>query len=94
MTIIGGVVYEKSMLLEIFGAYLSKFLISLHEIFFGSKILPISCDKHQKFDYGYSRYPETRLKVAISAILDPGFTREGSYVITHVRPSVVRSSSP
>ena len=32
--------------------------------------------------------------IASSLILDPGFTREGSYVITHVRPSVVRSSSP
>ena len=28
------------------------------EIFFRSKILPISCDKHQKFDYGCSCYPE------------------------------------
>ena len=28
-----------------------------HEIFFGSKILPSSCVKHQNFDYGRSRYP-------------------------------------
>ena len=52
-----GVVYKKSMIFEVFGVYLSEFLIFLHEIFFGSKILPSSCDKHQNFDYGCSRYP-------------------------------------
>ena len=57
MTIIGGVVYKKSMIFEVFGAYLSEFLTFLYEIFFGSKILPISCDKHQDFDYECSRYP-------------------------------------
>ena len=30
----------------------SEFLIFLHEIFFGSKILPCSCDKHQHFNLG------------------------------------------
>ena len=57
VTSIGGVVYKKSMIFEVFGAYLSEFFIFLREIFFGSKILPSSCDKHQNFDYGCSRYP-------------------------------------
>ena len=57
MTIIGGVVYKKSMIFKVFGVYLCEFLIFLHEIFFGSKILPRSCDKHQKLDYGCSSYP-------------------------------------
>ena len=50
VTIIGGVVYKKSMIFKVFGVYLSEFLIFLHEIFFGSKILPSSGDEHQKFD--------------------------------------------
>ena len=50
-------VYKKSMIFKVFGVYLSEILIFLHEIVFGSKILPISCDKHQNFDYGCSRYP-------------------------------------
>ena len=53
MTIVGGVVYKKSMSFEVFGAYLNEFLIFLHKILFGSKTLPISCNKHQKFDYDY-----------------------------------------
>ena len=57
MTITEGVVYKKSMIFEVFGVYLSEFLIFLHEIFFVSKILPSSCDKHQNFDYGCSSYP-------------------------------------
>ena len=51
MTIIEEVVYKTSMIFEVFGVYLSEFLIFLREIFFGSKILPSSCDKHQNFDY-------------------------------------------
>ena len=57
MTSGGGAVYKKSMNFEDFGAYLSEFLIFLHEIFFGSKILPSSCDKNQKFDKECSSYP-------------------------------------
>ena len=57
MTIIGGVVHKKSMIFKVFGVYLNEFLIFLHEIFFGSKILPSSCDEHQNFDYGCSSYP-------------------------------------
>ena len=57
VTIIGGVVYKKSMIFKVFGVYLWEFLIFLHEIFFGSKILQSSCDKHQNFDYGFSMYP-------------------------------------
>ena len=56
MTIIGGVVYKKSMIFKVFGVYVSDFLIFFHEIFVGSKILPSSCDKHQNFDCGCSRY--------------------------------------
>ena len=47
----------KSMTFKVFGVYLSKFLIFLHEIFFVSKVLPSSCDKLQSFDYGCSSYP-------------------------------------
>ena len=57
MTIIWGVVYKKYAIFEVFGAYLSEFLIFHREIFFGNKILPSSCDKNQKFDYGCSTYP-------------------------------------
>ena len=57
MTIIGGVVYKKFMIFKVFGVYLSEFLIFHHEIFFGSKILLSSCDKHQNFDYGCSSFP-------------------------------------
>ena len=57
MTIIGGVLYKKSMIFMVFGVYLSEFVIFLHEIFFGSKILSSSCDKHQNFDYGCFSYP-------------------------------------
>ena len=57
MTIIGGVVYKKYMIFKVFRVYLSEFLIFLHENFFGSKILPSSCDKHQNLDYGCSSYP-------------------------------------
>ena len=57
MTIIGGVVYKRSTIFKVFGVYLSEFLIFLNEIFFGSKILPSSCDKHQNFDYGCFSYP-------------------------------------
>ena len=56
MTIVEGVVYKKFMICEVFGVYLSEFLIFLYEIFFGSKILPSSCDKHQNFDHGSSSY--------------------------------------
>ena len=57
MTIIGGVIYKKSMIFKVFGVYLSEFLIFLHQIFFDSKILQSSCDKHQNFDHGSSSYP-------------------------------------
>ena len=57
MTIIGGMVYKKYMVFKVFGVYLSEFLIYLHDIFFGSKILPSSCDKHQNLNYGWSCYP-------------------------------------
>ena len=55
MTIIGEVVYKKSMIFEVSGAHLSK--IVPHEIFLGSKNLPSFCDKHQKYDYGWFSYP-------------------------------------
>ena len=42
---------------RVFGAYLSEFYVFPCEIFFGSKILPSSCNKHQKFDYMCSSYP-------------------------------------
>ena len=57
VTIIGGVVYKKSMIFKVCGVYPSEFFIFLHKIFFGSKILPSSCNKHQNFDYGSSSYP-------------------------------------
>ena len=49
MTSIGEVVYKKSMIFEVFGAYLSEWLIF-------SKNLPSSCKRNQKFDYGCSSY--------------------------------------
>ena len=54
---IGGVVYTKSMIFDVFGEYLSKVLIFLHQIFCGSKILSSTCDETQKFDYGCCSYP-------------------------------------
>ena len=42
MTIIGGLVYKKSMIFEVFGTYLSDSLI----------FLPSSCDKHQSLIMG------------------------------------------
>ena len=57
VTIIGGVVYKKSVIFKDFGVYLSEFLIFLHEIIFGSKILSRSCDKHQNFDNGCPSCP-------------------------------------
>ena len=57
MTSIEGMVYKESMIFVVFGAYLSEFLIFLHDIFLVSKILPSSCDKNQKFDYRCSSYP-------------------------------------
>ena len=57
VTTIGGVVYKKFTIFKVFGVYRSEFLIFHHEIFFGSKILLSSCDKHQNFDYGCSSYP-------------------------------------
>ena len=57
VTILGGVVNRKSMIFEVFGVYLGEFLTFLHEIFFGTKILPSSCDKHHNLDYGCSSYP-------------------------------------
>ena len=46
VTITGGMVNKKSMIFKVFGVYLSEFLIFLHEIFFGSKIL-LHCQKEQ-----------------------------------------------
>ena len=57
MTIIGGIVYKKPMIFEVFGAYLGESLIFPREIFFGSTILSSTCDNYQKFDYGFSSYP-------------------------------------
>ena len=68
VTIIGGVEYEKSMIFVVLGAYFIEFLILLHKIFFGSKILPSSCDVCQKFGYECFTALETRLKVPILAI--------------------------
>ena len=56
VTMIGGAVYKKYTIFEVFGAYLRESFIFFLEIFFRSKILPISCDKHQKLDYGCSTY--------------------------------------
>ena len=56
MSIIGRLVYKKSVIFEVFGIYLSEFFIFLHEVFFDSKILPSSFGKHQKFGYGCSSY--------------------------------------
>ena len=70
MAIIEGVVYKKFMTFKVFGVYLSEFLIFLHEIFFCSKILPSSCEKHQILIIGALVTLGTRLKVPILAIFD------------------------
>ena len=70
VTIIGGVVYKKSMIFKVFGVYLSEFLIFLHEIFFGRKILSISCDKYQNFDFWCSSYSENEAKSPGLTIFD------------------------
>ena len=57
MSIIGGMVYKKFTIFKVFGVYHNEFLTFLHEISFGSMILPSSYDEHQNFDYGYSSYP-------------------------------------
>ena len=57
VTIIGGMVYKRSMIFEVFWEYLGKLLIFLCEIFFGSKIVSSFCDKHQSFYYGCFSYP-------------------------------------
>ena len=63
------------MIFEVFGVYLGEFLIFLHEIFFDSKIIPSSCDKRQKFDYGCSSYPGNEAQSAIFAV----FCRFGAF---------------
>ena len=47
------------VIFEIFRAYIRKLSIFFHMILFGSKILTCSCDRHQKFDYNCSSYPES-----------------------------------
>ena len=58
VTIIGVVVYKKSMNFEVFLRISQRvFMISLHEIFLGSKLWSITFDKNQRLDYGCSSYP-------------------------------------
>ena len=57
LTIIGEMVCKKSTIFEVFWECLREFLIFLHEIFFGSKILTGSWNQHHKFDCGCSSYP-------------------------------------
>ena len=54
----------KYLIFEVFWEYLSKFLTFLREIFFGSKIITSSCDKHQKFDHGCSSFPGNKTQSA------------------------------
>ena len=61
MTIIEGVEYKKSMIFEVLGEYLGEVFDISSRNLFGSKILPSSCDKHPKFDYGCSSYSENSI---------------------------------
>ena len=63
-------VFKKSMIFKVFGVYLSEFVIFLHEIFFGSKTLPSSCDKIKILIKSALVTLGTRLKVPILAIFD------------------------
>ena len=66
MTIIGGLVYKKSMIFMVFGVYLSELLIFLHEIFFVSKLLPILVIINKILIMGPLVTLGTRLKVIMS----------------------------
>ena len=51
VTFIGGMVYKKSMIFEVFHNILASFFIFLHGTFYNCKIVSRCCDKHQNFDY-------------------------------------------
>ena len=61
MTIVKGVVYEKSMIFEVLEHISARFLHSSINLF-DSKILPTFCDKYQKFDYECSSYPGSEVQ--------------------------------
>ena len=61
VTSIGGVVYKKSKIFDVFGAYLSKLLIFLHEIFLIAR-------SYQVFVINIKITLDTRLKVSILAV--------------------------
>ena len=60
-------VYKKSMIVEVFWEYLSKFFIFLHQIYFDSKIL-IYCKNIKSLIMGDLVTLKTRLKVLIFAV--------------------------
>ena len=56
VTIIRGIVYNNSVIFEVFGNISASFDISSWHIFWYQLLLS-SCDRHQKFHYGCSNYP-------------------------------------
>ena len=57
VTVIGEVVNTKSTIFEVLLSISRLVFDIFQEIFFGSMISPISCSRHQKFDYEFSSYP-------------------------------------
>ena len=49
-------VVKKFTIFEVFQEYLGEFIIFLHKIFFGGKILSSSFSRHQNFDYECCSY--------------------------------------
>ena len=70
MTIIGGVVYKKSMIFKVFGVYLSEFLIFLHETFLVVRSCRVLVTNIKVLIMGALVTLETRHKVPILGIFD------------------------
>ena len=70
MTIIGGVVYKKSMIFMVFGVYLSEFLIFLYEIFFLVRPYQVLVININILTMGALVTLEMRLEIPILEIFD------------------------
>ena len=70
VTISGGTVYKRSMIFEVFGAYLSELLIFLHEIFFVAISCRVLVINIKSLIVGALVTLETRIKVPILAFFD------------------------
>ena len=68
MTIIGGMVYKKYTIFEVFGAYLSEFLIFLPENFLVARSYQVLVINIKSLIMGALVILKTRLKVPILAV--------------------------